>query len=191
MPASVTCVSDSTDGVTWCGPPHSPPSSAACSVAGAIIAPSPGKFDQLQAAAEKLRRAGLAGHDMRLAVAHHRAPWRRQVRQRQRIGRGPGRHQINRDLALEQTAKAALRRAGSPRRCRSRADGPTWPAPAHPGFPARPRPRCRLRNSSSVFARSSRRRRATPLLQSGQPRHCGTRRAMPTAGNENDRSSSK
>ena len=45
---------------------------------------------------------------MRFLVAQHRAPGRRQVRERERIRHRAGRHQEHRDLALEQLGEALL-----------------------------------------------------------------------------------
>ena len=64
--------------------------------------------DELDAAAEEFRRAAFVGRDVRLGVAEHGAPRRREMRERQRVGRGPGRHQEDRDLVLEQLGEPPL-----------------------------------------------------------------------------------
>jgi hypothetical protein len=64
--------------------------------------------DELDAAAEEFRRAAFIRRDMRLGVAEHGAPGRREMRERQRVGRGPGRHQEYRDLVLEQLGEPLL-----------------------------------------------------------------------------------
>ena len=46
-------------------------------------------------------RAAFIGGDVRFVAAQHGAPRRREVRQRERVGRRPGRHQEHRDLALK------------------------------------------------------------------------------------------
>ena len=76
------------------------------------LAVAAGKAGKLQPAAEKLRRAAFVGRDMGLGMAEHDAPGRRDLRQRQRIGRGPGRHQEHRHLALEDLRQPPLDAGG-------------------------------------------------------------------------------
>ena len=64
--------------------------------------------DELEPAAEELRRAAFIGQDMRLAMREHRAPRRAHMRERQRIGGGAGRHQEYGDVVLEQFRDAPL-----------------------------------------------------------------------------------
>jgi len=66
------------------------------------------KLGELQSAAEEFRRAAFVGRDMRFGVAERDAPGRRDLRQRQRIGRRPGRDQKDGDFALEDVRQAAL-----------------------------------------------------------------------------------
>ena len=68
--------------------------------------------DELEAAAEKFRRAAFVGEDMRLGMRKHRAPRRADMRERQRIGRRAGRHQEHGDLVLENLADPPFDRAG-------------------------------------------------------------------------------
>ena len=68
---------------------------------GRDLAPLTREADQLQPAAEKFRRAAFVDGDVRLRVAQHRAPRRRKVSDRKRIGGGTGRHQEDRAVALE------------------------------------------------------------------------------------------
>ena len=67
-----------------------------------------GKPDQLDAAAEEFRRAAFVGGDVRLVMAQHGAPGRREVRERERVRRGAGRHQEDRDLALKDLGECPL-----------------------------------------------------------------------------------
>src|SRR5262249_19722346 len=66
------------------------------------------KPDQLDAAAKKFRRAAFVDRDMRSRVTEHRAPGRREMRQRQRIRTGPGRQQKDRHVVLEQLGEPRL-----------------------------------------------------------------------------------
>ena len=52
-----------------------------------------GQADELEAMAEELRRAAFIGGDVGFGMTEHDAPGRRNLRQRQRIRRRPGRHQ--------------------------------------------------------------------------------------------------
>ena len=72
------------------------------------LAADAGQPDELEAAAEELRRAAFVGDDVGFGVAQHAAPGRRDMRERQRIGGGAGRHDEDRNLALEDLAKPAL-----------------------------------------------------------------------------------
>ena len=71
-----------------------------------------GKADKLDAAAEEFRRAAFVGGDVRLVVTEHGAPRRRQMRKREGVGRGSGRHQEHRDLALKNLREAPLGASG-------------------------------------------------------------------------------
>jgi hypothetical protein len=77
------------------------------------LAARPRKADELDATTEEFRRAAFIGGDMRLVVAEHRAPWRCEMRERQRIGGGAGRHEKNGDVALEHVSEPPLE-AGRP-----------------------------------------------------------------------------
>jgi hypothetical protein len=70
-----------------------------------VILPAAREADELDAAAEKFRRAALVGRYMRLGMAQDRSPWWRQMRQRQRIRRRPRGYQKDRDLVLEELGK--------------------------------------------------------------------------------------
>ena len=72
------------------------------------LAPLAGQSDQLDAAAEELRRAAFVDRDMQLRMAQHRAPGRGQMGERERVRRRAGRHQEYRDLALEKLGEALL-----------------------------------------------------------------------------------
>lgn len=63
---------------------------------------------ELEAAAEKLHRAAFVGDDVRFGVTQHDAPRRRDLRQRQRIGRGPGRHEENGNVAFKDFAESTF-----------------------------------------------------------------------------------
>ena len=73
----------------------------ASSVAGAILPAVAREADELDPAAEEFRRAAFVGRDVRLGMAEDGAPGRRQMRERERIRGGAGRHQEDRDLVLE------------------------------------------------------------------------------------------
>ncbi len=103
--------------------------------------------DELDAAAEEFRRAAFVGRDMRLGMAQHRAPWRRQMGERQRIRGGAGRHQEDRDLVLENLGESSARPAWSRRPGRRRAPRPCSRPQWRREFRARSPPCCRLRNS--------------------------------------------
>ena len=75
---------------------------------GRDLAGCSGQADEFEAAAEELRRAAFVGRDVRLGMAQHRAPGRRQMRKCQRVRRRAGRHQEHRDLAFEDLGKPAL-----------------------------------------------------------------------------------
>jgi len=62
--------------------------------------------------AEKLGRAAFVGKDVRFGVAEDDAPGRRDVRQRQGVCSGPGRHQKACHIALEDLTEPALSRRG-------------------------------------------------------------------------------
>ena len=64
--------------------------------------------DELDAAAKEFRRAAFVHGDMRLLVAENGTPGRRQMRERERIGRSPRRNQEHRDLALEHLGEPAF-----------------------------------------------------------------------------------
>ena len=64
--------------------------------------------DELDAAAEEFGRAAFVGGDVRLVVAQHGAPRRREVCQRERVCRRAGRHQEHRDLALKNLGESSL-----------------------------------------------------------------------------------
>jgi len=70
------------------------------------------KPEKLDAAAEEFGRATLVGGDVRLVVAEHGAPGRREVRERKRVRRGAGRHQEDRDLALKNLGECPLDASG-------------------------------------------------------------------------------
>ncbi len=80
--------------------------------AGGDLAVGAVEPDELQSAAEKFHCAAFVGRDVRLRVTEHDAPGRGDLRQRQRVGRGPGRHQEHRHVALENLGKAPLDRRG-------------------------------------------------------------------------------
>lgn len=71
----------------------------------AILSP---QADQLQSTAEEFGCAAFVGHDVRLLVAQHTAPGRGHMGERKRIGRGAGRRQKHRHLALEYFPDPAL-----------------------------------------------------------------------------------
>ena len=75
-----------------------------CSDLGAVA----GQADEFQTMPEEFRRAAFVGGDVGLRVTEHDAPRRRNLRQSQRIGRCAGRHQEDRDLALEDFRKLAF-----------------------------------------------------------------------------------
>src|SRR5262249_52252929 len=62
----------------------------------------------LDAAAKEFRRTTLVSRDMRLGMAQDCTPGWREMRNRERIGGGPSRHQKDRDLMLEQLGKTLL-----------------------------------------------------------------------------------
>ena len=72
----------------------------------------PGEPDELEAAAEEFRRPTFVGRDVRFRMAQHRPPGRRQVRERERIGRRSGRHEKNGNVALEQLREFFLDTSG-------------------------------------------------------------------------------
>ena len=59
---------------------------------------------EFETMAEKLRRAAFVGRDVRFHVAKNDTPRRGNLRERQRIGRGAGRHQESRDISFENFA---------------------------------------------------------------------------------------
>ena len=65
---------------------------------------------ELDAAAEKFRRAAFVGDDVRLRVTEHNAPRRRHLRKRQRIRGRAGRHQEYSNVVLEDFRETALDR---------------------------------------------------------------------------------
>ena len=71
-----------------------------------------GEPDELEAGAEELRRTAFVSGDMQLGMTEHDAPGRGDVCERQRIGRGPGRHQEHRHVALENLGEAPFDRGG-------------------------------------------------------------------------------
>src|SRR6476659_6231587 len=71
-----------------------------------------GKADELDAAAEEFRCAAFVGGDVRLLMAEYGAPRRRQMRKREGVGRGSGRHQEHRDLVLKNLREAPLGASG-------------------------------------------------------------------------------
>ena len=101
VPASVACDSDSAAGADMMRRRPMAALERAPQRLGRDLAGLARQADELDAAAEEFRRAAFVGRDVRLGMAQHRAPGRREMRERQRIGGGAGRHQEDRDLALE------------------------------------------------------------------------------------------
>jgi len=66
------------------------------------------KRDQFEPAAEEFRSAAFVGREMTFLMAQHGSPGRRDVRQRQRVRGGSGRHQERRELVLEDFGQASL-----------------------------------------------------------------------------------
>jgi len=75
---------------------------------GGDLAGFAGKAHELDPTAEEFGRAAFVGCDVRLLMAEHGAPRRGEMRQRERVCRRSGRHQEDRDLALENFREARL-----------------------------------------------------------------------------------
>ena len=67
-----------------------------------------GKPNELDAAAEEFGRATFIRGDVRLLMAEHGTPGRREVRECEGVRRGSGRHQEDRDLALKNLGECPL-----------------------------------------------------------------------------------
>ena len=79
-----------------------------CQLFGANLAIGGGKTDQLRAAAEKSRRAGLIGDDVRGLEAINRTVGGNDLRQRQRVGGGAAGHREYCDLLFKDIARDGL-----------------------------------------------------------------------------------
>ena len=75
---------------------------------GRDLAGFAGKADELDSTAIEFRRAAFVRRDVRLVMAEHGAPGRREMRERERIGRGSRRHQENRDLTRKHLGESLL-----------------------------------------------------------------------------------
>ncbi len=75
---------------------------------GRDLAGFAGKADELHSTAIEFRRAAFVRRDVRLVMAEHGAPGRREMRKRERIGRGSRRHQENRDLTRKHLGESLL-----------------------------------------------------------------------------------
>ena len=80
----------------------------ACQRVGGDLAGLAGDAGKLDAAAKEFRRAAFVGRDMGFRVADDGAPRRCQMRERQGIGRRPGRHQEDGDLTFEDVRETFL-----------------------------------------------------------------------------------
>ncbi len=108
VPASLAWVIDSAEATIWCGLMAAVADERRLQRFRRDLGAVAGKAFELEAAAEEFRRAAFVGGDVGIGVTEHDAPWRRDLRQRQRIGGRPGRHQERRHLALEDFGQAPL-----------------------------------------------------------------------------------
>src|SRR5262249_5302300 len=72
------------------------------------VAGSAATAQELDTTAEEFGRTAFVGCDVRFVMAEHGAPGRGEMRQRERVRRRSGRHQEDRDLALEDFGEARL-----------------------------------------------------------------------------------